>query len=83
MSYYGIHDAKVQCAICTTCQSENFVWMAETFACPTCGGAEYELAEEATDPDEEEEGTTCVPGRGTGTQKSVRKRKRPTSCERY
>ena len=54
--------------------------MAEIFACPTCGSTEYELTKEATGLEMQD--SSGASAGGAGTQDSVRKRKRSTSCER-
>jgi hypothetical protein len=82
MPYYGIHDAKVESMICTTCQSDIFAWMAEIFACSTCGGTEYAFSEESSSPGVQEY-SSCASERGAEMQDSVRKRKRSTSGERH
>jgi predicted RNA-binding Zn-ribbon protein involved in translation (DUF1610 family) len=41
MSYYGVHSAEVDYMICPMCGDEAFAWLAEQFACPTCGRSEY------------------------------------------
>ncbi|KAH3993141.1 hypothetical protein HBI13_202790 [Parastagonospora nodorum] len=69
MSYYGIHDAKVDFMICITCQSEIFAWMAEIFACPTCDGTEYAFPEGPSCP-EVQEYSSRASGRGAEMQDS-------------
>jgi Zn finger protein HypA/HybF involved in hydrogenase expression len=41
MSYYGIHEAKVEYMSCNNCTTEAFAWIAESLPCPKCDSDEY------------------------------------------
>jgi len=41
MSAYGVYDMEIDHMVCGTRETEVFTWMAEIFACPTCGNADY------------------------------------------
>lgn len=82
MSYYGVHSAQVDYMICITCRHEVFAWMAEEFACPTCGSSEYVSPEcdGAADEDDAPEKITDQASIN-GPEKIAKKRKRTASDE--
>jgi predicted RNA-binding Zn-ribbon protein involved in translation (DUF1610 family) len=53
MSYYGVHSAEINYMICAMCGHEAFAWMAEEFACPTCGSSDYECPESESEIDKD------------------------------
>ena len=48
MSYYSIHPVYIDYMICTTCSTEAFSWLAESFSCPNCGSDDYASPHDTT-----------------------------------
>ena len=91
MSYYGVHNSDVDYMVCSDCQTETFTWMAEVFACPTCGGNKYVFpifAGETTQQhlaDGEDGNSVAIRARGKQlgpSEEGSKKRKRTLSDEK-
>ncbi|KAF2123372.1 hypothetical protein P153DRAFT_362072 [Dothidotthia symphoricarpi CBS 119687] len=86
MSYYGVHKAEIDMLVCTTCKTEAFAWLAETFPCPVCGEFKFESlvsaderpAEEGKRSPKVDDGERQSRG-GDGNNVTGKKRKRSCS----
>jgi hypothetical protein len=86
MSKYGVYDAEIDYMVCGGCKAEAFTWMAEVFACPTCGDMNYKFPifvdtvttnNNHTEKElHEEEGIRLWENVSASTSKTGRKRKR-------
>ncbi|KAF1923462.1 uncharacterized protein M421DRAFT_325491 [Didymella exigua CBS 183.55] len=85
MSAYLNQPVQINTMACSTCGTEAFAWLAETFVCPTCGDDDYVVPLFATDLEREnaarrtdtgEEHITFTEGR---REIGSRKRKRTES----
>jgi len=84
MSAYGIHPNEIDYMICNDCQSEAFAWMAEIFACPTCGGDQYvhPSSSDQQHPADDQDGSGVNTIGRREQMEDSRKRKRRVSDER-
>jgi hypothetical protein len=80
MSYYGIHEAKVEYMSCNNCTTEAFAWIAESLPCPKCDSDEYVYPEDVDGMQsisEKDDASICAASSSMWTE-IVKKRKRST-----
>lgn len=85
MCHYGICYLNLNFIKCTYCGTQAFEWMAEAFACPTCGWNKYVFPMFAADDIEKRnEETEAKVNQGTNFESdgTMRKRKRPPHDEK-